>query len=166
MRRLLAILLAASAPACAPRPAELVVRMTDEARLVRGFSDLEGDFRWIDGTSAKVALGRVRREGDATLAIAAWPYQPAGAPPQRMQLWVDRLFVAEWTMGAGEREYAVTFPARLLPKDETFLYLVLSRASRPRDLEPASGDERLLSAAVRRVALRVSAGVTFAQAMP
>jgi hypothetical protein len=132
----------------------------DRVRLVRGWSGFEGlssprPFCWIEGTSAKVNVGPIRRAGTAVLTLEAWPYAPPGHPPQRMKLWLNSAFLAEWTMPPDLTRYELRFPARLFSKGPNDFYLLFDRADRPKDSEPARGDGRALASAVTVLELRV-----------
>lgn len=156
-------LLALASLCCARPPADVGIAMrtdADRARLVRGWSGFEGlgsprPFCWVVGTSSKVSLDALPREGTAELRISALPYEPAGLPPQRMAVWLNGASLAVWAMAPEHREYVVRFPARLFTRGPNFLYFVFDRANRPRDVEPGNGDERALAAAVTAIDLRI-----------
>ena len=163
--RLSILLLLIAAIGCGPRHAELQIEMrspADRAHLVRGWSGFEGQdapkpfrFCWIEGTSAKVNVGRVPRTGTAHLRIVGWPFSNKGLPVQRMQLWVNSLFIDRQAMRGEPVEYSWTFPARLFQQGSNDLYLVFDRANRPSDTVPGSGDSRELAAAIQLLELTV-----------
>jgi hypothetical protein len=110
----------------------------------------------VEATSAKVSLGHLARTGTAELRISAWPFAPPSLPPQRMKVWLNSAFLAEWTMDPDNREYLVRFPARLLSRGDNDIYLLFDRTLPPRGLIDGSDDERTLAAAVTAVELRVA----------
>lgn len=163
---LAALLLLGAMVGCAPREEALRIEMrapADRGRLVRGWSDFETagpassvHFCWVEGTSAKIDVGRIPREGRARLRIVGWPFASGGLAPQRMRLWVNSLFLDERTMRNESAEYSWSFPARLFGKESNYLYLVFDRANRPRDTVPGSTDSRELAAAVELVEVVVT----------
>lgn len=165
VRRLVAPLILVAALACSPRSYDLQIRMRsaeDRKPLLRGWSGFEQGFSpapfgfcWIEGTSAKIGVGRPPRSGTAQLRIRAWPFVHDGLPPQEMQLWVNSAFVDEQPMKEGPAEYSWSFPALLFQQGANDLYLVFSRASRPSDLSPRASDGRFLAAAVQRLDLTI-----------
>jgi hypothetical protein len=168
LRLVLAALLAALVAAllgcdCGPTTVHVgMVSAQDRARLVRGWSGQEGGlpqgrpaFSWIDGTSAKVSLGRVSRAGTATLRIKAWPFSPQGLGRQELQVWVNSLFVGKRVMEPESSDYEFVFPARLLGRESNDLFFVLSRAIAPGEVDAKSSDGRQLSAAVESIDLTI-----------
>ena len=163
--RILSLLLTLAGLSCSPREAALRIEMrssADRARLGRGWSGFEGydlpkpfHFCWVEGTVADIDVGVLPRTGTVRLRIVAWPFAPEGLPPQRMQLWLNGLFLDERPMPPGPADTAWSFPAGLLQQEGNRLRLVFARANRPRDTVPGSTDGRELSAAVELVEVAV-----------
>jgi hypothetical protein len=134
----------------------------DRGRLGKGWSGFEGHaaptplhFCWVDGTAAEIDVGSLPRSGTVRLLIVAWPFAPEGLPPQRMQLWLNELFLDERRMSPEPADYEWSFPAGLLQQGGNRLHLVFARANRPQDTVPGSTDGRELSAAVELVEVAV-----------
>lgn len=167
MRRLRAfsLLLAFAGLSCSPPEATVRIEMrtpADRGRLGKGWSGFEGHggpkplhFCWVEGTTAEIAVGTLPRTGTVRIRIVASPFAPEGLPPQRMQLWLNELFLDERPMKPGPDDYTWSFPAGLLQREGNRLRLVFARANRPRDTVPGNTDGRELSAAVELVEIAV-----------
>jgi hypothetical protein len=163
--RILSVFLALAGLSCSPREAAVRIEMrssADRARLGEGWSGFEGHdlpkpfhFCWVEGTVADIDVGALPRSGVVRLRIAAWPFAPEGLPPQRIQLWLNELFLDERPMPPGPTDYTWSFPAALLQQGGNRLHLIFARANRPQDTVPGGTDARELSAAVEVIEIAV-----------
>lgn len=152
------ILMAALAVAgCRPpepsRPQRVEFEDGPTARvLVSGWSGFErtaaGDsFAWAEGLEARLRF-LVPRACPYVIRFRAWPFEYAGAPVQRVTVFVNENRIGRVPMKSGAAEYEMRSPAAVWRNGENVVRLAFGRAERPSDVVAGADDRRALAAAL------------------
>ena len=117
-----------------------------------GWGAAEPNLRWTVGRSARLRFAVPPAGTDVVLRAQVAPALVGPVREQRVEIYVGRERVTEWSVRS-PGEYTATIAKALVSNGELEVLMVLPDAVVPRDVVPALLDERELALAVARVTL-------------
>jgi arylsulfatase A-like enzyme len=103
-------------------------------------------FVWAEGERSVLRL-EVGRARDLRLRFRCWPFHYAGAPEQKLGVWIGGEPLAETVLSPHPAWYTAFVPAARLRAGENTLELRYAAHARPRDVLPGARDRRPLAVA-------------------